>query len=61
MEYNPGISLFFGLQNYKSCINKKNYEQKSNTTRFLRRSPIYIRSLPEMITKPFHNIDIFDP
>jgi hypothetical protein len=48
MEYNPGISHFFGLQNYKSSSNKKNYEQKSNTARFLRCSPVYIRSLPEM-------------
>jgi hypothetical protein len=48
MEYNPGISLFFGLQNYKSSSNKKNYEQKSNIACSVRCSPMYIRPLPEM-------------
>jgi len=53
MEYNPGISPFFGLQNYKSSSNKKNYEQKSNIACPVRCSPMYIRSLPEM------NINVF--
>jgi len=48
MEYNPGISLFFGLQNYESSSNKKNYEQKSNIACSVRCSPMYIRPLPEM-------------
>jgi len=47
MEYNPGIFLFFGLQNYKSSSNKKNYQQKSNTARFLRCSPMNCRTLPK--------------
>jgi len=61
MEYNPGISHFFGLQNYKSSSNKKNYEQKSNTTRFLRCSPMYIRSPPEMSGTGNIIINIFVP
>jgi len=56
MEYNPGISLFFGLQNYKSSSNKKNYEQKSNIACSVRCSPMYIRSLPEMIIYAFTGI-----
>jgi hypothetical protein len=48
MEYNPGIFPFFGLQNYKSCSNKKNYEQKSNNPPPFRRLPPFIRSLPEI-------------
>jgi len=59
MEYNPGISHFFGLQNYKSSSNKKNYEQKSNIARSLRYSPVYIRPLPEMSSMVWQNTNIF--
>jgi len=61
MEYNPGIFPFFGLQNYKSSSNKKNYEQKSNNGRYLRCSPIYIRTPPEMSRNGTGLQYIFEP
>jgi hypothetical protein len=60
MEYNPGIFPFFGLQNYKSYSNKKNYEQKSNNTWPFRRLPPFIRSLPEICGSGIVSGGIFD-
>jgi hypothetical protein len=60
MEYNPGIFPFFGLQNYKSCSNKKNYEQKSNNPPPFRHLPRFIRILPEISGAGMLSDGIFD-
>jgi hypothetical protein len=55
-----GHLLFFGLQNYKSSSNKKNYQQKSNIPGFLRCLPVKFRSLPEMTGPDGHTGDNFE-